>query len=130
MNKFYDCPEMTNYLEVQDEKRKYCCGNNCDEEEYEICQICGGTVEKDEMHGGVCNECIEKHGNNIDTCYEIGKKCKDKVAINCFLASMFTDEEIEELLLEALRRADADCSEFIEGDKEWFGEALQKEVRI
>ena len=108
-----------------------CCGGSY--EEMEVCEICGEEFLPDELHGGVCHDCIEDYRYDFELCHKIAKKEKEEVNINCFLASMFEAEEIEEILLEELRKASKsgkiDCSKFIEADCGWFAEMLAKEVK-
>lgn len=107
------------------------CGGSY--EEIFSCKVCGSGFCEDELNGGVCNSCFESYKNDIETCYKISKGETTPVKINCFLASMFLEEEIEEILMEKLREKakteDVDCSSFINDDKMWFGEMLEFEVQ-
>lgn len=97
-------------------------------EEAETCEVCGAVAE--ELHGGVCDECI-KENSNFETCYTVSKNEKEEIKINVFLANFFTESEIERILLDEiieLKRLGRkiDCSEFVESDKEWFGEQIAR----
>lgn len=92
-------------------------------EEAEACELCGEYAE--ELFGGVCQDCIDCYKNDVETCYKIGGTYKDEVKINGFLATMFTEKDIENILLENLKNSKkVDCTSFIENDKEYFGEQL------
>lgn len=101
------------------------------EETYQ-CELCGSEHAEDELYGGVCEECIDNYKSDFKTCYEISLNAeKVNVKINALLASLLDDDEIEEILIDFVKEhcKDADCTQFIEDDKHWFGEQLAKEVR-
>jgi hypothetical protein len=104
-----------------------------DYEETKQCKICGSEHLKDELDGGVCEECIEKYRYDVDMCFNIGSKDTIEIELNGFLASMFDKQEIEEILLKELKEAQKctpiDCNEFVEADRDWFAEKLVEEVR-
>lgn len=92
------------------------------------CDICGSEQFEDDLCNGVCMECIDACRHDIDICHSIGEKDTEAVEINCFLASVFTREEIEKVLFDALKqRGDVDCSDFIEKEMDWFAERLLDE---
>ena len=92
------------------------------------CKICGSEHLEKELIGEVCEECIDEYKKDIDVCYKIGKNDFDSINLNCFLSTMFTVEEIEQILLEKLKKEKADCSEFVDADIYWFAERLAEEV--
>lgn len=113
------------------------CGG--DYEELYECEICGAEILAGESNGGVCEECIENHGHDIDVCVSIGKASKDEIKINSFLACVFSENDIEMILIEHLKKhvqltrffsdeIKAKIKDYIESDKDWFGEMLAKEV--
>ena len=95
-----------------------------DYEETKPCKKCGAEHTDDELIEGVCEECISGYRYNVDTCYEIGATNDTEICINSFLATYFTKEEIEELLIKEIKKSEKtmpfDCQKFIEFDKEWF----------
>jgi hypothetical protein len=103
--------------------------------ETEPCDICGSAHLPDELTSGVCEECIEEYRYDINTCFEIGKNENEKIPINCFLASLFDKDEIEDILFKALLKEEkiynkkTDCKQFIDSDKNWFAERLAEEVK-
>jgi hypothetical protein len=107
-----------------------------DYEETTPCKICGSEHLENELSGDVCDECIEKYHHDIDVCFKVGANDTETIEINCFLASMFDKEQIEELLLNALKEkreymrdyVDKDCEKFVNSDRSWFAENLAKEV--
>lgn len=97
------------------------------------CEICHSEHLAEELKGGVCEECIEDYSHDADMCKRIGAHSPDKIEINLFLATMFTKDEIEEILFEIVKRdashLKTDFKRFVETDEYWFGERLAEEVR-
>ena len=126
------------------EDRGEFCGSPCSEElsvcpichgvyaETVRCQVCDSEHFEEELTGGVCEECFEKYQYDVDMCYRLSADDKSSVKINSFLYTMFDEEEIEQILFEALKErqkyVQIDRSKFIDDDKEWFGEALAEEI--
>jgi hypothetical protein len=143
----YKCQECGHVFEkpaTWEEPRGECFGILCSEElegcpkckcgfdEAEKCQACGEYFLEDELIGDVCKECIDDCKYDIDTCYEIGKCEKQEIKINSFLVAMFDIDEVEDLLLDALKETNkafpVDCTPFINIDEAWFAERLAEEV--
>ena len=107
-----------------------CCGGSY--EETKACEICGSEHLEEDLNGGLCDECIDKYKNDFDMCFKIGKNDYDKVELNCFLASVFEKDEIEEILFEELKKRNkyvtVDCEKFINSDRSWFAERLVEEL--
>ena len=101
-------------------------------EESTPCSICGSEHLEEDLNGGLCDECIDKYKNDFDMCFKIGKNDDDKVELNCFLASVFEKDEIEEILFEELKKRNkyvtVDCEKFINSDRSWFAERLVEEL--
>lgn len=101
------------------------------------CDVCGENHLASELTGGVCEDCIKKYQHDVDMHFKIGENDTDKVELNCFLASVFTKEDIELILLDALKsmkeyskkQLESDCERFIEYNREWFAERLAEEVK-
>lgn len=97
------------------------------------CAVCFSEHLEDELSGGVCEECIENYQHDIDMCFKVGANDTAEIELNCFLASMFDKEEIEEILFRELKEAEKyrqiDCGKFIESDRDWFAERLAEEVK-
>ena len=87
-------------------------------------------MSDDDLWGGVCLECIENH-TNLDTCIEFGNEDKKKVEINGFILSLLSEEQINDILVRAIRDANTiipiDCSEYVAGDFDWYGEQIVKQ---
>lgn len=102
-------------------------------EEMYQCQICGEWFTDDELTMAVCDECIYKHESDHELCYKLGNEesAKESITINGFVASVFTEEQINEILMRELRNikdiTNISCIEFIGSDKSWFAEQLIKE---
>lgn len=136
--KCYDCGhifengEEKTWVENYGENRSGCplCGGSYGSTVR--CSICKSEHLDDELEGGVCEECIGQYRYNADVCYSIGEKSKEDVFINGFLASMYSAEEIEELIwrdmLNTRKIKAVDCKPFIEADVSWFAENLAEEV--
>ena len=151
MYKCLDCGHIFEEGEQQTwrENRGEFCGSSCSEEmegcplccgEYEKtvhCISCGGNFLEEELRNGVCESCIEEIKNqyryNPQKCYELSKDETSKVEINYFLSCMFTEKQIEEILLLNIRKASAlipiDCSAFMDADKSWFEDKIVEEVK-
>ena len=108
-----------------------------DYEKTEKCRVCGGEFLEEELTDGVCDDCVEKEKENYrynpQKCYELSKDETGKVEINYFLSCMFTEKQIEEILLLNVRKASAlmpiDCSAFMNADNSWFEERVVEEVK-
>lgn len=133
----YRCKECGHLFEEGEQKKRYedngeewqCCPLcSGDFEEAETCEICGAAAE--ELHGGVCDECI-KENSNFETCYEVSETSKNEIKINSFLAEYFGASNIEKILFDRLKEMKEagekiDCTEFIESDVDWFGEQIAR----
>ena len=102
--------------------------------EAEQCERCGEWFPIDDMVEGYCQDCAEEilHSYDYDAegIYKVTKGETEHVDINSFLASVFSDVEIEDILLDkAIERAKTDkqfgldlykFDWYIREDKEWF----------
>lgn len=108
-----------------------------DYEEAVKCECCGAEFLEEELTDGVCEDCLEQEKDtyryNPQKCYELSKDETAKVEINYFLSCMFTERQIEEILLLNIRKASAlmpiDCSAFMDADKSWFEERIIEGVK-
>ena len=139
-----DCGNVFEYPDVWQESRGEYWGVSCSEsvggcpnchgdyEEAMPCKICGSHKFEDELNGEVCDKCLDEYKHDIEMCFKVGANETDKVDLNYFLASMFEKEEIEQILLENLRKKEkhqrVDCQEFIDSDRSWFAERLVEEL--
>lgn len=73
------------------------------EEELFECELCGGRELEEDINNGVCDRCLEKEISFIKA-VEYGANRKEQVELNGFLFSQFTDREIEEILIEELKK--------------------------
>ncbi len=102
-------------------------------EEMHECKICGEWYTEDELTSGVCNECIYSHDTDVELCYKFGgdENALESVKINGFVASVFTPEQINEILMNEIRVirefTNLCCLEFIGSDKSWFAEKLKED---
>lgn len=138
MYKCEDCGELYEKAPVCRENRGEFWGDSAEEEiavcdcggtlvDAEQCAICGEYYAEYELISGVCDCCISKQNSNVDFCVEVGEICPESVKINGFLASMFSADEINEILKREIKGATGvDCSEFIATDKSWFAEKLKE----
>ena len=64
----------------------------------------------------------------VDDCVEISKEeGKHMVELNAFLACSFTAAEIEDILIDALKKnPNSAIISYINGDKEWFAERFKR----
>lgn len=108
-----------------------------DYEETVECDICGENHLSSELTSGICEDCIKTYQHDVDMHFKIGANDTDSIELNCFLASVFTKEDIELILLNALKsrkeyskkQVESDCERFIEYNREWFAEMLAEEVK-
>ena len=98
-------------------------------EEMAQCRICGEYFTEDELSGGVCDECVYEKATDIEFCYNL--ETEETIKINGFIASVFTEEQINEILWNRIkeinRMVNISCYDFIDSDKSWFAEKLIKE---
>ena len=119
---------------------QYCpsCGDDC-YEQASRCKKCGAVFLDDEMTDGYCDGCVadmvSNYKYNIAKCYSLSREYagKEEVEIDCFLASMFSPELINEVLYRELVQISAiapvDCTPFIEADEYWFKDRVVEEVK-
>mgnify|MGYP003398109753 len=128
----FESGEESRWTESYGEEMRGCpvCGGSYDETKQ--CSICGSEHLDDELDGGVCESCIDEYRHDIGMCRKIGEKSKENVEINSFFASMYSAEEIEELIWRDMMNTQkikaVDCTPFIEADSTWFAENLAEEV--
>lgn len=100
-------------------------------EEMTQCRICGQYFTDGELSDGVCDECIYEHSTDIELCYRLGEEAEESIKLNGFIASVFTEEQINEILWNRIkeinRMVNISCYDFIDSDKSWFAEQLIKE---
>ncbi len=99
------------------------------------CCDCGEYFAEDEMSGEYCSECLKKQAT-IENAIESGKDADTEISINGFAAYVFSTEEINKILIDAIEkrvnsgRAEAmammDKAEgFCFDDASWFAEWLE-----
>lgn len=71
-------------------------------------------------HDHMCERCLKK--TSLDETVAVGKRdATHLVRINAFLASAFTAAEIEDILVEALKKNHVKAiEEYVTGDPDWF----------
>lgn len=70
------------------------------------CEVCEEIVSEDEIEGcehRVCRSCIEKKRYDLDFCTKVGESEGSECCLNSFLAWFFTESEINDLMLSALK---------------------------
>ena len=74
----------------------------------EECEICGSWCSTEELYdnGGLCTACLETYSTDKE-CFEACERNKDteSVELNSYLAYMFSEDEIEDILLEELAKS-------------------------
>lgn len=104
---------------------------------YEMCEceICGELDYVEEMINCVCKNCLKNHEYDWEFCKKIGE-CPSSlciVKVNSFFASIFSEDEINEILEEHLselaKHKSIDCKEFINEDKWFFAESLKEQEK-
>lgn len=73
--------------------------------EAEQCETCGEYFREDELHDGVCDECLKEEAT-VANALECGKdgSARMEVSVNGFLAMVFTSDKIDEILTRELER--------------------------
>ena len=84
------------------------CGFN-DYEELVKCELCDNYHTEDEMVGEVCEDCVSSLAPS--EMITISNHIKEEVELNLFLATVFSDEEIEEILTLVFNEMTADKQE-------------------
>lgn len=98
--------------------------------EMAYCKCCHNEFKDEDVFFGLCEECLKENSENIDVLYKVGKYDEKKdIKLNSFLHSVFTIEEIEEILIERLKQCQnikhkLDFSEFVKQDESWFAEKV------
>lgn len=108
-----------------------------DFEEMNQCNICETHfLDGESKLYDICPDCEKKFLNdycfNVQGIYDLEKE-KESVEINSFLAWAFKPEEIEEILLFALKEKQInqpeDYSEYLYGDYDWFREKIKEVMK-
>lgn len=108
-----DCGRLVdeNEVYVSTESRGECWGTPCyikvnvcphcggELEEATECVVCGGWSSEDT---GICDDCLGKLTTD-ENCLDIGEENLEKIKINGFLYSAFTEDEINNILWEKLK---------------------------
>ena len=113
------------------------CGG--DYEEAKQCAECGEYFAEDEMSGEYCTECLKEHAT-VENAIESGNEATEKVSVNGFVAFVFSEEEINEILVGALeKKIDSGTAganaiidkarDFCFDDATWFAEWLEEKRR-
>ena len=105
--------------------------------EAEKCSLCGEYYRPEDMQDDICIECI-KSEMTVDNAIECGKdgSAREDVSINGFLASIFSKEKIDEILIRELERlidSSDECAmhvinkaeEWCNGDVSYFADWLK-----
>ena len=70
------------------------------------CEICEEIVSENDIEGyehKVCRSCIEKKRYDLDFCMKVADDTQTECSLNGFLTDFFTESEINELMLAALK---------------------------
>jgi hypothetical protein len=100
-------------------------------EETMACEVCGSRQLREDLYGGICDECIDEYRKDFSTCLKISRSEgeKETIKINALIAMLLDEGDIEQILIEhiKLRIPEIDCSAYIDNDRDEFGEKLAKE---
>ena len=131
--RIFDDSEFAEWVEPHGERMSGCPG--CKSPDYEAvieCELCGESHIASEMIGEVCKDCFDSYRYDHETCFKIGKHGKTTISINSFIAEMFDENEIAEIVFKHLKETNVgkkiDCELFLYGDKNFFAEYLVEEV--
>jgi hypothetical protein len=105
-------------------------------QECKECKICHNSFAEEErkVEDGVCEECLHSEDDNIDFWYGICSASGqvEDVSLNAVLTTAFTEDEMEEILLEELKKRhkenpeEYNCSRFVNDDTSWAAEQLKE----
>ncbi|MBQ5889744.1 MAG: hypothetical protein IIW73_02175 [Clostridia bacterium] len=104
--------------------------------EAEPCEVCGECYPIEDLYGynhRVCRDCIERKNGDIDFFADVGKEsgCDVEYSLNSFLASFFSKEELEDLMIAELKNRASirpvDCSEYLKYNMEDAADVLAEE---
>lgn len=118
---------VTEYLEVN-----YCenCGARDYIQEASRCMVCGGfSAEYDERSFCICKECVDQY-KTVENALKIGNEYPCNAEINEFVATIFTNEEINNILIDYVKSNYKDlqkAKEYCEQDPFWFEEWIEME---
>lgn len=100
------------------------------------CRCCGNSIPEGEfVWDSVCKDCcdkfIEEYRHDTEKCIDISKDEEKNIKINLFLASQFTQEQIERILFFELLKKEYDSGvdyiNFIKSELEWFIEGIKED---
>lgn len=103
------------------------CGGSV--EDAEKCDSCGEYFKKDELHSGICEECLHEE-MTVDNAIACGadESAREEVSLNGFLVRLFTSEKIDEILIREVERliseSDSSAVYIINQAEEWCNEDL------
>jgi predicted nucleotidyltransferase len=102
------------------------CGGSY--EKAKECEICGDYIKESGID--ICEKCLEDY-KTLDIVLEIGADYEEALSLNGFLASAFTKEEIELILIDTLNnnekeRMDKAIKKYINDDVDYFGRHVEK----
>ena len=121
--------------ELYEELEKHCkCGGyivNAIE-----CKACGEYYDEDILIGfgkdKICESCYD-NSLDFENAFEYGTEDKEKREINGFLATHFSDDQIENILIEVLKKSRFSeyelAKEYLGKDNWDFGEMIAKNIK-
>lgn len=94
------------------------------------CPFCGCWIEKEKE---VCNECFEKE-ITPENCFNFGINAEEEIKVNGFLATIFTQKQINNILTNAMyginrNELQKKAEEFYKNDETWFEEQVIEELK-
>jgi hypothetical protein len=95
------------------------------------CVICGEYFNGEEQYGKVCSECLKDESIDADNAFAIGDKNKEKIEVNGFLASIFDENQINDILEQAYRKQNTftkerQSKEYCLDDETYFVDFLEE----
>ncbi len=122
--------EMHGFTYGNGEKFSGCPLCKGDYEETTKCVSCGNeNFTEDELEFDVCEDCIKEYTKDFDFCVKIGANEKVDVPINGAIASILSEDEINDILVAVAKNImDVSFEKFVEQDKSWFAQMIADEV--
>ena len=93
------------------------------------CKSCGSHHFEEDLENGICKECIAEYEKDVLFCLNLGEKETVKVEINGAVASLWSEDEINEILTDYVKYLnDVSFEKFANQDMFYFSQMIEDEV--
>ncbi len=99
-----------------------CDSENCSR----LCSGCNNSENND----GLCDDCLNHYAKDYETLEKASNECKNEtISVPALIADVLSAEQIKTALFQYIENNKLDCRAFIEDDREWFADFLEKEEK-